>query len=671
MSGNDLSRTHLIHYRTQPSPQHSLGRSSTSRFETTFGPISDAVTTVSIDQLSLNSEFSSNRNSAGSFSSFEPVAVQIPVQKSLTRSDSFNYFQSKSSSTSTLSSSHTNRLPVQQQVNQQPSRVETARKVNFVDTPPDQLFCKICKQVFTDPFIMSCGHSFCKKCTMTTTHCPVHKVRMSTILPNLALSDQIGDLLVYCRYCKFTSNKEIDTSACTEKIKYSQLKTHESTCMYAPVKCPNNPNCPEMLRKNLEEHLKNCNNCTCQYKKYGCKFIGDANQMTVHMNNCKYAMMKDFLNMFENKINQLQVDIRNKDEDNNYLRSLLNKANEKLEDTESRFNMKIEMLNLNQSKLQDEIISFKQQHELMNNQLQELNTRLRMTGVGVFDPQQIFKCKGTFVGHSGPVWCLCAYNDYLFSGSSDKVIKVWDTATNYRCLKTLEGHKGIILALTTHENKLYSGSSDCCIKIWSISTFEEISTTTAHENAVCTLVCSGNKLFSGSLKSIKVWTIKNDSIELIKELEGLNHWVRALVAHQGFIYSGSYQTIKIWDVSTLECTRVLSTNEGSVYSIAVTNHHIICGTYEKSINVWKQGTYEPLHKLVGHSGIIYALTVISTPEQTKVFSASYDKSIRVWSMENMICTQTLIRHEGSVVSLAACRGRVFSGGVDFCVKVWQ
>jgi len=44
--------------------------------------------------------------------------------------------------------------------------------------------------------------------------------------------------------------------------------------------------------------------------------------------------------------------------------------------------------------------------------------------VAVFDPQQIFKCKGTFVGHSGPVWCLCVHQDYLFSGSSDKTIKV-------------------------------------------------------------------------------------------------------------------------------------------------------------------------------------------------------------------------------------------------------
>ena len=41
----------------------------------------------------------------------------------------------------------------------------------------------------------------------------------------------------------------------------------------------------------------------------------------------------------------------------------------------------------------------------------------------MFDPQQIFKCKGTFVGHSGPVWCLCVHQDYLFSGSSDKTIK--------------------------------------------------------------------------------------------------------------------------------------------------------------------------------------------------------------------------------------------------------
>lgn len=34
-------------------------------------------------------------------------------------------------------------------------------------------------------------------------------------------------------------------------------------------------------------------------------------------------------------------------------------------------------------------------------------------------------------------------------------------------------------------------------------------------------------------------------LKLKKELTGLNHWVRALVASQNHLYSGSYQTIKV------------------------------------------------------------------------------------------------------------------------------
>lgn len=104
-----------------------------------------------------------------------------------------------------------------------------------------------------------------------------------------------------------------------------------------------------------------------------------------------------------------------------------------------------------------------------------------------------------------------------------------------------------------------------------------------------------------------------------------------------------------------------------------------------------------MRTLTGHVGTVYALAVISTPDQTKVFSASYDRSLRVhagpaatggaeggclglggsshplcpqvWSMDNMICTQTLLRHQGSVTALAVSRGRLFSGAVDSTVKV--
>ncbi len=60
----------------------------------------------------------------------------------------------------------------------------------------------------------------------------------------------------------------------------------------------------------------------------------------------------------------------------------------------------------------------------MQEDVTRLCDRMNQTGPGTYDPQQIFKCKGTCVGHQGPVWCLCVHGDLLFSGSSDKSIKV-------------------------------------------------------------------------------------------------------------------------------------------------------------------------------------------------------------------------------------------------------
>lgn len=47
--------------------------------------------------------------------------------------------------------------------------------------------------------------------------------------------------------------------------------------------------------------------------------------------------------------------------------------------------------------------------------------------------------------------------------------------------------------------------------------------------------------------------------------------------------------------------------------------------------VWDIESKEQVRTLTGHVGTVYALAVISTPDQTKVFSASYDRSLRVRS----------------------------------------
>lgn len=46
-------------------------------------------------------------------------------------------------------------------------------------------------------------------------------------------------------------------------------RDHESSCDYRPVRCPNNPSCPPLLKMNLEAHLKECEHIKCPHSKYG------------------------------------------------------------------------------------------------------------------------------------------------------------------------------------------------------------------------------------------------------------------------------------------------------------------------------------------------------------------------------------------------------------------
>ncbi|MGH0142020.1 UNVERIFIED_CONTAM: hypothetical protein FKN15_030019 [Acipenser sinensis] len=596
--------------------------------ETTFGPAFSTVTTVT--KAEGTNTFKQHRRTPSSSSTmtYSPRDEDdvMPPIGTPRRSDSAVSVRSLHSE-SNMSLRSTFSLHEEE---------EEAEPVVFAEQPSVKLCCQLCCVVFKDPVITTCGHTFCRRCALTSEKCPVDNAKLTVVVNNIAVAEQIGELFIHCKCgCRPASNGkpgayEVDPRGCPFTIKLSARKDHEASCDYRPVRCPNNPNCPPLLKMNLEAHLKECEHIKCPHSKYGCTFIGNQDTYETHLEVCKFEGLKEFLQQTDDRFHEMQLALAQKDQDIAFLRSMLGKLSEKLDQLEKNLELKFDVLDENQSKLSEDLMEFRRDASMLNDELSHINARLNMGILGSYDPQQIFKCKGTFVGHQGPVWCLCVYStgDLLFSGSSDKTIKVWD-----------------------------------------IQTLQKVNTIRAHDNPVCTLVSSNSMLFSGSLKAIKVWDILGTDLKLKKELTGLNHWVRALVASQNYLYSGSYQTIKIWDIRTLECVHVLQTSGGSVYSIAVTNHHIVCGTYENLIHVWDIESKEQVRTLTGHVGTVYALAVISTPDQTKVFSASYDRSLRVWSMDNMICTQTLLRHQGSVTALAVSRGRLFSGAVDSTVKV--
>ena len=116
----------------------------------------------------------------------------------------------------------------------------------------------------------------------------------------------------------------------------------------------------------------------------------------------------------------------------------------------------------------------------------------------------------------------------LYCAGTNKLIQVYDSNTYFKSNNsddviettcTLSGHTHWIKALHTTENYLFSASYDKTIRVWSLHTLEEITVLYGHTGYIQTL-CTATVndemlLFSGSFdKTVKIW-----NINLIKKLQ--------------------------------------------------------------------------------------------------------------------------------------------------------
>ena len=116
----------------------------------------------------------------------------------------------------------------------------------------------------------------------------------------------------------------------------------------------------------------------------------------------------------------------------------------------------------------------------------------------------------TLTGHTDHISALVALvNDQLASGSLDKTIKIWNSATG-ECVHTLKGHTREVNALTVlPRGELVSGSDDKTIKIWNSATGECVRTLTGHNQAVMalTVLPSGELVSASADNTIKAWDL--------------------------------------------------------------------------------------------------------------------------------------------------------------------
>jgi WD40 repeat protein len=158
------------------------------------------------------------------------------------------------------------------------------------------------------------------------------------------------------------------------------------------------------------------------------------------------------------------------------------------------------------------------------------------------------------------------------------------TVGKIEALHTLTDHNKAVCALESHGNFIFSGSFDGTIRVWDRVTLSCSKILTGHQGGVCTMAVCCGRLVSGS-SDIRVWNLDTWTLERV--LKGHNGGVNELAVADNKLLGGFDDAlIRVWDTTTWEVERVLEGHVGAVYAIALDDARLYSASFDKCIRVW-------------------------------------------------------------------------------------
>ncbi|KAI3454554.1 hypothetical protein Pfo_011217 [Paulownia fortunei] len=292
------------------------------------------------------------------------------------------------------------------------------------------------------------------------------------------------------------------------------------------------------------------------------------------------------------------------------------------------------------------------------------------------------QCLVTLKGQNSYTSSLVLAGNFLFTGSSDKEIRLWkcndlSSLSNHENLiddNMVVAGKGAVKALVVSADKLISAHQDHKIRVWKIDHINNQHQNITHIATLPTL----------SDRALKLLVPKNHiQVRRHKKCTWVHHVdtvsALALSSDGSLLYSVSWdRTLKIWRTTDFQCLEsVANAHDDAINAIALSdNGHVYTGSSDRKIKVWKQKSGEKSHSLVAtlekHNSGVNALAL--STDGMVLYSGASDRSILVWMNEGgsgMEVVGALRGHTKSILCLAVVSELVCSGSADKTVRIWR
>ncbi|KAL7737535.1 hypothetical protein ACLKA6_007660 [Drosophila palustris] len=292
----------------------------------------------------------------------------------------------------------------------------------------------------------------------------------------------------------------------------------------------------------------------------------------------------------------------------------------------------------------------------------------------------------TLQGHSCYISALrfCLRGDWLVSGSTDSLLKLWDVGTGH-LVRSLQGHElGINDVTWSPDSKcLISCSDDKTIKLWDPRSGNCLRTMRGHKDQVfaCSVHPYSHLVASSSLDcTVRLWDVRN------------GRSLKAVPAHMDPVSSvdfnrdgslfvtGSFDgLVRIWDTISGQVLKTLIDEDNSpvgYVKFAPNGRYILASYLNSQIKLWNFQKPKCLRIYKGHTNLLYCISVnFSVTAGMWIISGSEDQSLHIWSLQSKKLVQKVNAHN-QVVICTDChptQNLIATGALESeaNLKLWQ
>jgi WD40 repeat protein len=215
---------------------------------------------------------------------------------------------------------------------------------------------------------------------------------------------------------------------------------------------------------------------------------------------------------------------------------------------------------------------------------------------------------------------------------------------------------------------IYTGYEDGLLCSWDGESGNILFPMIGHTNKInCIAATDNDTIYTASNDcTVRQWNAKTGACDAIFKFADPVSVVR-LKPEMKLMFTASWdKMVRIVDLETSRVTKSFVASKEAIKAMIVTDKYVFVAGCDPIIRGFSLETGE-CKMYQGHEGWIYCLEVF----EGKLFSGGDDRTIKIWDIETTNMLEELNAHENGVTCLAFANYELFSGSYDHYIICWD